>query len=524
MSSCTFLFNVEDNSISKISNYEELQNAIGGTYDLFDENIYYGYSYSNYLADDRSSAMSTLICNDTYNRSLPGNIPKYLNPIESEVLDDRTWIETYDVITSINNILIQFEEKIGRDKSIDELLGEMYFIRAYCYFRLTRIYGQLPIIKDVDVNYTVAKSGYAQVYQFIEDDLKKAMAYLPNNRESCRIPNRTPHRGMVKALLAEVYLSWAGYPINDQSKYESASTIAKEVIDSTSYFGFELLPDFLELWNEKNIYNKEGIICYYLDRSKHITVKSNFYYITKNSYRYEKESWQHGIYASNESIISFGYPEVPEIHFYNDYPEGYRKDITFWNEVYVPWWYANNRAQLDTGFQHIRVMTPTNRVCYRKFYIDTIGQLPGTVNEHVPNGFRAVFGTPKSYLLRYAQTLLTYAEATARSGNVTPLAYDCINQIRRRANHLPLERPSKYDLQTGLSAGAFADSVFSERGWELAGEPNGRWYDVLRMKRMPDILNKRDPNEGYLEFHEFTDDMYFRPIVGSDVILNPNLN
>ena len=56
-------------------------------------------------------------------------------------------------------------------------------------------------------------------------------------------------------------------------------------------------------------------------------------------------------------------------------------------------------------------------------------------------------------------TLLTYAEAKARSGQLDASAYEAVNMVRRRANKVDINSPSKYDLQPGLSATQFADSV-----------------------------------------------------------------
>lgn len=522
ISSCEPLFSPQDNSISAIKNYQELENAVGGVYDLFDLNISYGYTASIMLGDDQSVAQYNLLYSDAYNRK-QDPIPGYAPENGSELNDEQTWRKTYQVIVSVNNIISQFEKKLGNNKQTNELVGEMYFIRAYCYFRLVRDFGQIPIIKDIDVNYQTEKSDFEEIYKFIESDLVKSMAYLPSNSNECRIQNKTPHRGTIKAFLAEVYLSWAGYPLENNDKYKLATSIAKEVIDSASYFGYELIDDFIDLWNATAPYNKEGVFCFHYNRSSHTQLKSEFNY----SIFYESQFHigpPPNLFGPHNTSYVLSKTKIPEINFFNSYPKGYRKDITFWKEIYIPSRYAENRALLDTGIQHIEIAAPYNRVAYRKFVLDTLG-LPifSPMNQDVATE-RIIYGNPKSYLLRYAQTLLTYAEATARAGEVTTLAYDCINKIRRRANNFPLNNPSKHDLQPGLSSQAFADSVFKERGWELAGEPNGRWYDVLRMNKVQEMHDSRDQNEGYLYyFKNFSENNYFRPIPEYDMYLNPNL-
>src|SRR5690606_28254203 len=81
------------------------------------------------------------------------------------------------------------------------------------------------------------------------------------------------------------------------------------------------------------------------------------------------------------------------------------------------------------------------------------------------------WGSATVYLIRYAEVLLTYAEAKAMSGAGPDLtAYAAINEVRNRAG---LEA-----LQPGLGQAAFRDSVIAERGWEFAGfEPASRWFD-----------------------------------------------
>ncbi|HNW52469.1 MAG TPA: RagB/SusD family nutrient uptake outer membrane protein [Prolixibacteraceae bacterium] len=128
------------------------------------------------------------------------------------------------------------------------------------------------------------------------------------------------------------------------------------------------------------------------------------------------------------------------------------------------------------------------------------------------------------YLLRYAQTLLTYAEAKARSGDLDESAFEMVNRVRRRANHVDLFTPSKYDLPPTLTAEQFVDSVVWERAWELAFEPDGRWFDLIRLNmrsKLKDLQFEKDfPNS--VSSYYLTDDWYFYKIPEEDRWLNPN--
>ncbi|HAH23787.1 MAG TPA: hypothetical protein DCL77_08525 [Prolixibacteraceae bacterium] len=128
------------------------------------------------------------------------------------------------------------------------------------------------------------------------------------------------------------------------------------------------------------------------------------------------------------------------------------------------------------------------------------------------------------YLLRYAQTLLTYAEASARSGKLDESAFEAVNRIRRRANKLDIYSPSKFDLSKSLSAEQFIDAVVWERAWELSFEPDGRWFDIVRLNlkdKLPDYRFSNDvPNQVPQQY--LTEDWYFYKIPEEDRIINPN--
>jgi hypothetical protein len=98
-----------------------------------------------------------------------------------------------------------------------------------------------------------------------------------------------------------------------------------------------------------------------------------------------------------------------------------------------------------------------------------------------------------------------------------------VNQIRRRAHNVNLYTPSVYDMQTGLSPKVFADSVVWERAWELCGEPEGRWFDLVRLEKVEDLPQLRHPDEGGPPEYPVTKGDYFFSIPQDDQILNPNL-
>ena len=62
-----------------------------------------------------------------------------------------------------------------------------------------------------------------------------------------------------------------------------------------------------------------------------------------------------------------------------------------------------------------------------------------------------------------------------------------------------------------------------ERAWEFAGEPEGRWFDLLRTNQVRRLTALRHELEGDLPKYPIGEDDYFFPIPGADITLNPNL-
>ena len=123
-------------------------------------------------------------------------------------------------------------------------------------------------------------------------------------------------------------------------------------------------------------------------------------------------------------------------------------------------------------------------------------------------------------LIRYAEMLLTYAEATARSGAVTDKAIDAVNQIRVRAGLAPLS------AAVTSNKDVFIDAVLTERVHELCFE-NVTFFDMIRTQKAYDTKKKSWVNlEGFVEpsgaVFKTAEHTYF-PIPLREVQINPEL-
>jgi hypothetical protein len=515
---CEKILHTEDASIGKIEDYDRLVSAAGGVYGKLAEAVReINYFNINLNGDDLNYGHPQY---EEYYTDEPDCWKENTYDIETTY----TWRRLYQVIASANNILCQLDDYPDRDNKANEVFGEIYLIRAYCYFRLTRTYGSILLITNTDVDYNLAEPSFGEIYEFIEADLKAAVDLLPENNSSARIPYVTPHRGTAKALLAELYLSWAGYPEKDGSKYALAASEAGDVIDNREFYGFGLADDFAYLWDRAHTYNSESVFTVFFADPLNSTE------IDEVNLVYDGMAYTDEMFCGAGTIMES--PDLPcinmwfypsEINFFNNYPRGYRKEVTFLTNIYVPNSYPYY-PNIDTGYFHIDIAGTCGRMGYRKFFyepyeIQRTQFYPGLDVAY----FKIYLGNTKIYLFRYAHTLLTYAEAMARTGQVNAQAYECVNRIRRRARQLDLYSPSAYDLAPGLSPEAFADSVLWERAWELAGEPEGRWFDLVRLEKVEDLPQLRHPNEYGPPKYPITKNDYYFPIPVSDRNLNPNL-
>jgi len=121
-----------------------------------------------------------------------------------------------------------------------QLLGEAKFMRAFFYFYLTNLYGDVPLVLSTDYTKTatVPRAAKAQVYSQIIQDLKDAQGLLSSKYVDVSvIANSTertrPNLWAATALLARVYLY--------MGDYSNAETQATMVINNSSLYSINTL-------------------------------------------------------------------------------------------------------------------------------------------------------------------------------------------------------------------------------------------------------------------------------------------
>lgn len=123
------------------------------------------------------------------------------------------WRPKYEVISRANAVLINVPD-ISMDQAIkDRTLGEAYFLRGFVYWRLSVIYGGVPLILEQDAlqnNYNKPRASLEETRSQIESDLLMAAQLLPVSHPTEEFGRA--HRGSANGLLAKLYLYMEDFP------------------------------------------------------------------------------------------------------------------------------------------------------------------------------------------------------------------------------------------------------------------------------------------------------------------------
>lgn len=404
-----------------------------------------------------------------------------VSPTNSRIASN--WRDVFKMVRAANNVLESADGlQLPDTDAQSRLLGEIYFLRGTMFFHQARVHGRIPLPLTSAPDFEIGLASQEEVYQQIESDLLKAEELLPNIYPGVMNGAPRPNAGSARALLARLYMDWAGFPMKDNSKYADAASSAKKVIDNKGAHGFELLNDLEDLWKLENRFNNESVWTIAYNRSSGL-----------NNRKYGK--------LGNPSDLGGWQETFAEIRFYEDFPEGARKEATYRTEH--DW--ENFTDQQTPVFKKL---------------VGPEGDIPLTD-----------FNTDRSdFYMRYAEVLLIYAEASGHVGTPSSDAWEALNMIRRRAEGLPYNVPAP---SVDITSGDIAEIAFTERKWEFAGEWI-RWNDLVRLEKVSDALGNRDPQSSFNSAGDLLNvqnpilgslgtDNYFAPIPQNELRLNPNL-
>lgn len=146
----------------------------------------------------------------------------------------KIWSTAYDVIYGANAVIEGIEASTSpklHDKYRKSLTGEAKFVRAFTYFYLINLFGDVPMALTTDFNQTInmTRTSKTEVYNQIIKDLTAAKAVLPADFSDFGEERIRANKWAATAMLARVYL-YTG-------DYANAAIQSAEVISHSELFG-----------------------------------------------------------------------------------------------------------------------------------------------------------------------------------------------------------------------------------------------------------------------------------------------
>ncbi|GGH09046.1 RagB/SusD family nutrient uptake outer membrane protein [Mucilaginibacter phyllosphaerae] len=330
-------------------------------------------------------------------------------------------------LNKINNMPLSVftgDNTVSQTAAKNKYLGEAYYTRAFAYFIMCRVWGDVPLVlenTEATVNQQYGRTAQAVVLKQAIDDLSKATQYL--NLKDNSSPDRAVRadKGAAYALLAHIY-AWMG-------DYDNCSLACDKVINSGSYS---------------------------------LTNAANFMDIYKGQ--------------SQESIFEIAQNNITEsIDANNAYTLAGATLTTPYIKRTVPAWVLDgskvtalytdtNDVRLKKGFVKISSGTTSFYECIKYANIVNVN---GNPNYQASLNNIVIF--------RLADIQLLKAEALcAKSSAEYSSALSIVNNLRLYRGAAPI---------TGVSGADVLQVVNDERGRELFLEGH-RFYDLVRLERV----------------------------------------
>lgn len=198
--------------------------------------LYGGLSADEFRLRSGTSGLSLFY----YTNSLPSTTAGY-------------WEQIYPRIFTINSAIKGLDAATSLTPAVKtQLLGEAKFMRAFFYFYLVNLYGDVPLVVSTDylVNSKMPRTPKAEVWAQITADLKDAQTLLSDKYLNGDIYGTTTDRVRPTKWAAAALLSRAHVY---QQKWNEAETAASTVINNSALF------DTVSLSNVFNKTSKEAI-------------------------------------------------------------------------------------------------------------------------------------------------------------------------------------------------------------------------------------------------------------------------
>lgn len=453
--------------------------------DLFVQGIYGGLVHEEFYRQANTGEMTTMAAEDAFE----GNkhyLSNYAYDPTAPYVFGSTYGESYKKLEACNLALYRLRQ-MEQTPKIKALIGETVALRAFLYFNLIRLFGDVPFNTEPlelrnptaeDVMYPV-RYDRDKIYDFIIDEMVETIEDLPWYSE-CGYTERI-NRNSAYGLLARICLHAGGWSLRwdletnavsslhmaqreDQARIREIYTIAdnalRAVIDRNEnsliksdkdMSGFQKL-----FYNfcQRNFGDVASEMMWSIAR-----LGPNVGNTTLGVYVGQPGGSQYAIYGARRALQA----KLPTYYMSFDAADT-RRDVTCCN-------YSPRALGATTDAEVANAGTTYSSVGSGKYRIQW---------QIEPNA--AAKRNVNIPMMRYADILLMYAETQNYLNNgPTDAARNALKEVRERAGIGSMPIPAGKD--------AFQDAILQERMWELSDEFLLR-TDLVRMNLLDREVNK----------------------------------
>jgi hypothetical protein len=386
---------------------------------------------------------------------------------------EAVWLGFYRVIHRAN-VVIESAAKpdvIASEEIVKRIVGEAKFNRAWAYFELVTLFGDVPLYTEYakGPNDDKPRSPEADVYALIESDLIDAVAFLPESYPPSDVARANTYAA--RAMLARVYLQ--------RNNHEEAKKQLDPIVNSNE---FSLVDDYIDNFTEENEFNEESIF--------EVSFTTAFGGFSWNPTG-DNQNMEATVRGQEYSPIGWR-NLIPSNGLLAEYEAG---DSRFAHSSYQIGDLYNN--DVDT-IKEMHGVTPF--ISWRKY------AMAYKVNNEAMNSginFRVI---------RYPEVLLMLAECENELDN-RPRAIELMNIVRQRPSVSLPDYPTT-DYPCDSKEEVFKAMVHEKRV-ELAGEQI-RNRDILRWRKFNKLTS--EPISYYASKHAYL------PIPNSEITNNTKLS
>ncbi|QOG01840.1 RagB/SusD family nutrient uptake outer membrane protein [Flavobacterium sp. MDT1-60] len=391
------------------------------------------------------------------------------------------WLAMYKLIANANSAIFNIVPMSGitaAEKA--QFIAEAKFLRASAYMDLTDSWGPVVLITEANLGNPgyldqTPPSSVEEIDAFLVKELTEAADVLPVNYKNNAIYGTNDvgraTKGAALTLMAKLYLR--------SHDWQKVVALTQQVMNLNEY---SLYPSYLGLFKESNKWCNENIFSSLSDANTNGTELLNHFGpvdhpVVQNRWQYYTVNWD----------------------FYNTFGNEDERKECFFPE------YKGVDGLLHKQAPSLGAEPPAG-----EFYMQDV-----STRKYADDETTTYYDGHSVNILRYADVLLSRAEALNEISGPTTEAINLINQVKGRSH-------AKLLVLANYTQATLRDAILQERGWEFFYEGKRR-ADLIRMNKYDVLVNAYHLRVGEAALIKIPQNKYYT-YPQSQVDLNPKLS